>query len=625
MFFAIYSQRGFHKPPLPTLDQEPLEALVRQLESYACKSPQGYRLRVTLLALLGYAYIGGIFGGLVLLFFKLVAFQSVVLILVGLISLFWIRMPPPKGVRVDRTHCPLLFAELDQLSAALKTPTIHQVVITTDLNAAVLQAPKLGIFGWYTNYLLLGLPLMRSVTPKQFRATLAHELGHLSGNHSRFSGWIYRVRYAWLKLSQQGDRPPLLMYPFFKWYEPFFRAYTFVLSRSNEYVADRCAAEYAGVQNAAEDLIQIHLQGTHAARIWRDFYQQKAQHAKVPANAVSHLITSLERGIAPESVQAWLELELARQTGYEDTHPCLSERLTAYGYQSDAARLCPLPFPVEQSASKYFLAEEERSITALLDAQWKAEHTKFWQTHYARRQEREAFFQQLQAQAEGQLLTVEQSLKLAMLTAEFVGSAAAIAQLASLTQKFPAHAAIKYELGKLRLQQQQAAGLADLLAALQHASYLLIPGFEFLYAALLQQGKQALAQSYLQQLRQQLPIWQRSQKERETVTGKVCFLPHSLPETEIRQITWHLTRYPEVREAYLVQRQVKYLPENPAYVLGVVCQFDRQNPMTSLRNWELVDVLGQTLCLSAEVRVIPLEGRREIYQALRKTSTAKIV
>jgi Zn-dependent protease with chaperone function len=608
-----------------TVSQEPLDELVKQLEHYACKYPQGYRLRVIGLALVGYAYIGSIFGGLVLLLFKFQAFQYGLLILVGLISLFWIRMPPPKGVRVDRNHCPQLFAELDRLSAALKTPKIHQVIITAEVNAAVLQAPKLGIFGWYTNYLLLGLPLMRSVTPEQFRATLAHELGHLSGNHSRFSGWVYRIRYAWSKLSQQGDRPSLLMYPFFKWYEPFFRAYTFVLSRSNEYVADRCSAEYAGSQNAAEDLIQIYLKGTHAARIWRDFYQQKSQQAKVPANAISHLIGQLDQGMSSESAQTWLEMELARQTDYEDTHPCLSERLSAYGYCYYAEQPLSLPFPVTQTAAESLLASEVRSITALLDAQWKAEHVKFWQALHARRQERAVFYQDLLEREQAQGLTVEQSLKLALLTAEFVGSDTAIARLITSTQQFPHHIQSQYELGRLRLLQKQSAGLADLTRAIQHAPYLLIPGFEYLYAALLRQGKLEQAQRWSQQFHQLFPVWQRSQKERETVTNKSTFLPHDLPTSEIQQLHWQLTRHPEVREAYLVKHQVKYLSENPAYVVGVVCQFNRQNPMASLRNWELAEMLGQTLCLSASVRVIPLEGQREIYQALRKISLAKIV
>lgn len=57
-----------------------------------------------------------------------------------------------------------------------------------------MQHARLGVLGWHVNYLILGLPLMQAVSPEQFRAIVAHELGHLSRNHSRFAGWIYRVR-----------------------------------------------------------------------------------------------------------------------------------------------------------------------------------------------------------------------------------------------------------------------------------------------------------------------------------------------------------------------------------------------------------------------------------------------
>ena len=43
-----------------------------------------------------------------------------------------------------------------------------------------LQLPRLGIFGWYRNYLIIGMPLMKSLTCEQFKAVLAHEFGHLA-------------------------------------------------------------------------------------------------------------------------------------------------------------------------------------------------------------------------------------------------------------------------------------------------------------------------------------------------------------------------------------------------------------------------------------------------------------
>jgi hypothetical protein len=78
-----------------------------------------------------------------------------------------------------RTDAPALFALLETLRSRLKTPRVHHVLLVGAHNAAVVQLPRLGVFGWQRNYLLIGLPLMQSVSPKEFDAVLApyHDVG----------------------------------------------------------------------------------------------------------------------------------------------------------------------------------------------------------------------------------------------------------------------------------------------------------------------------------------------------------------------------------------------------------------------------------------------------------------
>jgi len=92
---------------------------------------------------------------------------------------------------------PELFAMLRGLEDELGAPRFHEVLLVGDNNAAVVQLPRLGVFGWYKNYLLLGLPLMQGLGPEEFKSVLAHELGHLSGGHGRFGNWLYRMRRSW--------------------------------------------------------------------------------------------------------------------------------------------------------------------------------------------------------------------------------------------------------------------------------------------------------------------------------------------------------------------------------------------------------------------------------------------
>lgn len=46
-------------------------------------------------------------------------------------------------------------------------------------------------WGMMKNYLIIGLPLMQSLSTEQLTSVLAHEFGHLSKNHARAANWIY--------------------------------------------------------------------------------------------------------------------------------------------------------------------------------------------------------------------------------------------------------------------------------------------------------------------------------------------------------------------------------------------------------------------------------------------------
>lgn len=199
--------------------QEQFDALVQKTEKYVRREPAQYRLRVGLLAVLGYAYI---FSVLALLSGMVWALRQAMvsrggtyavdqvnviasLFGLGIIRLFWVSFPRPKGLELNSKQVPKLFALVDELRVALNTPKFDHILLTDEQNAGVLQIPRLGFLGWQRNYLLLGLPLMQSLSPQQFRAVVAHELGHLSGNHSRFAGWIYRVRKIWFHLAKAGN------------------------------------------------------------------------------------------------------------------------------------------------------------------------------------------------------------------------------------------------------------------------------------------------------------------------------------------------------------------------------------------------------------------------------------
>ncbi|HEY9284307.1 MAG TPA: M48 family metallopeptidase, partial [Pyrinomonadaceae bacterium] len=265
------------------MTREEYEAMVSRLEEVARRDPAKYRMRVGLLAALGYGYIIAVVGllvaagvGLIVVSWRTGRVVTTAIKFIWLTPLalawfvlkaLWVRIPPPEGLEIKRADAPELFAAVDEITASLAAPKITRVLIDTSYNAGVVQHPRLGPLGWFRNYIILGLPLMQALSPAHFRAVLGHELGHLSGNHGRFSGWIYRVRETWLMLLQRfhvEQRWGAFIFNwFFDWYAPYFYAYSFVLARTHEYEADAAAARMAGPGVMAEALIAFRTMGAH--------------------------------------------------------------------------------------------------------------------------------------------------------------------------------------------------------------------------------------------------------------------------------------------------------------------------------------------------------------------------
>src|SRR5262245_539181 len=98
-------------------------------------------------------------------------------------------------------------------------------------------------------------------------------------------------------MTHQRQSGLALFLKFIRWYAPYFEAYSFVLARSNEYEADRCAAQLAGAESAAQALIQTQAQGRFVADLyWPNLYRRAAAEPAPPAYALMDLSEALRQG-----------------------------------------------------------------------------------------------------------------------------------------------------------------------------------------------------------------------------------------------------------------------------------------------------------------------------------------
>lgn len=577
------------------MKREQFDAMVWRLEEYGRRHPTLYRLRVALLAVLGYLYIFFVLaialGLLALLGYAVISgharYYSVkgiwaLILFVGIIlRAMWVRFEPPQGKEIRPAEAPQLFRAIEELTSALRTPHFHHVLMTGDFNAAIVQVPRLGVLGWQRNYLLLGLPLMQALSPEQFRAVVAHELGHLSGNHGRFGGWIYRVYKTWCQLLErleaEGHWGTKIFQWFFSWYAPFFSAYSFALRRANEYVADRCSVELTSAQHAAEALINSEVKGWLLQEsFWESIYKQADDQPQPTAKPFAEMATALRIGPKPEEVVTYLDRALARKTNTTDTHPSLADRLIALGYlkpsdgNGNAREKIASPVALTQTAAEFFLGDALPQLLEHFNLDWQRAVQPKWQERYQYAQQARQALRQLEEKAETQPLTEEEAFNRARLTAEFRDEQEAIPLLQELLARQPQHAAANYLLGRLLLQQGEAAGLQHLDNAMNVDAKAIPYGCELAYRFLRERGQEQEAERYRERAIHYFEKVVAAQQERSGVGYRDQFEPPGVPPEVIQDLRQQLMHYPEVVTAYLVRKVVKHFPETPFYVLGVV-------------------------------------------------------
>ncbi len=593
---------------------EQFEELVAKLESQALRDPKGYRMRVLGLAILGYVYLFLVLTVLLVLFGILVwyilhhglnyATMKLTIALGALIFLMlaslWVTIPPFTGIVLTRQNVPKLFAMLDELCAKLDAPKFHTVLLNDDFNARVGQRPRLGILGWYRSYLLVGLPYLQATSPQQFRAVIAHELGHLSGNHGKFGAWIYRQRRTWGQVlenfNDDGGFFDAIFQRFFRWYAPYFFGYTFVLARANEYEADRVSVEAAGKEVAGDALIVAHLQSRTLKNYWKEVYEAVDRQPEPPAQAFTKMSQSLRQTPDESALAAWIDRALSIKTDLADTHPALTDRLKAMGWLLDGVDpLTLIPDTPPQSAAEFYFESALPHYLERLDAEWQAAIAPAWQQRYEYAQEAQKRLVELDAKAQTEALAEEELFEQVSLTTDFRGQAAALPLWKALFERLPDMNPAKYGYGSSLLAVNDAAGIALIEQVMDVEPETIESGVETILEFLTENATLAEADAYRKAARQRFDTLEEGANERKTVKPKDKLLPHALTAEEVQALAAQLRTNSQVKAAYLVRKKVVSFPNKPMYVLGIVENFAWYQFRSDGRTAKLVETLTHSL------------------------------
>ena len=454
-------------------------------------------LRIIPLAALGYAYIGGVLLVFSLLVCRIASFivrspdppaflvLSSPLLLGALVVLYgtaraaWVRSPAPEGFEVTPGDSPLLFETLGLIRMELGGPKIHTVVITGEFSACLVRVPRLGIFGWHRNCLLVGLPLLQALSTGQMLAVLAREYGLLPGRGRRLRAGVCQARAAWMQLHREleGRRGfgNFLLARFTLWYAPYFQSVTAPLARAHEFEADACAAVAAGKPQVAAALVQAEVLERH---LRQSFWPQVSALRDTLPEPVTGLYRLMEEKLAEgpdaEQAQAWLEESLWKEPGPEGTRPCLGERLRALAEPP----LLPAS-PVRSAARDYF--PDLDGLREALDAAWRAGADTAWRERHEHVGKAKARLAELAVKGQASPLGAGESLEIADLTESLSGPGEALILYQRLLESMPRFVPALWAVGRIRLAQGDESGADCIEKAIALEPGRTIQGLEALY------------------------------------------------------------------------------------------------------------------------------------------------
>lgn len=593
------------------MTREDFDALVRKLEPRATANPGRFRWITTGWAFVGFGYLLFVLtitlGGSAAIIAMICLLPNALTIKVGIIGLIvtggmsiaiirslFVRTHAPTGLELKRKDVPELFAAIDELRAQLHAPRFHRVLLTPEHNAAVVQVPRLGVFGWHCNYLILGLPLLQGVSRDEARAILAHEFAHLSGSHGKFGMWLYRLRRTWEgifeRLHRQQQKGTAILTRFLDWYWPRFNARAFVLSRAQEYEADATAARLVGAVPLGCGLIRTQVGGRWMEEtFWPRLLEGVKSQPEPPRDVYDQLGGAILRLHEVPELPRWLTQAYKFETDNSDTHPCLKDRLRALPGRPETlpVDLAPSELPpfTGPDAATAFLSTALPSLRQKLQDEWAGNIARAWSERHT---ETQKLSSELEAVADTEQADAATLWKRAQLLLDRDGDEGAQPAVLRVLQLEPAHVEANFVRGRYLLAEENEEGLACIERAIAENPIVTPNGLEIMAAYYARNGHRDQLKELQKRHDDHQELSANAQQERNNVTARDTFLPPDLTPEQLEEVRTIAAAHPAIGALHVARKQVQYFPKSPLFVVCITVKVPWWKPRSSSANRELV-------------------------------------
>ncbi|HHH43404.1 MAG TPA: hypothetical protein ENK49_04630 [Gammaproteobacteria bacterium] len=264
------------------------------------------------------------------------------------------RFPLPSGLELTPACAPRLFELLQELIELYGVEGIDRVVLRDRFVVRVIRTPRNGFAFSTTRTLVIGLPVLLTISPLDVHVLLARRVGQLAGKGQRLDSWLYSLRDMWDQyISGCALHSPLFARPvcsFFASYAPFYRSFSVGVARSSELYADRCALQAVNDRDVVRGITGQVLTEAYLCRSYWPAVLEAGVSGSRGLSPHADMAKVFEHGLPDEVVQGTLQQVSRKKADRRSAIPPLAERLENIGHRKPL-----LPRPMSVTAARFYL------------------------------------------------------------------------------------------------------------------------------------------------------------------------------------------------------------------------------------------------------------------------------
>jgi len=300
-------------------------------------------------------------------------------------QVFRLHFPRVSGLKLSKDLAPDLYGLIAGVRKYAAKPSIRNVVLTDQYELRIEETPRLGYPFATSSTLVIGMPMLQTLSVEQFRGELLRRMSQYSSGRFRPSHWLFRTRLLWRQYSDAlasrkrfGETP---MRWFFSVYTPLFEALTLPAARMDELAADSAVLEWLNDRDYFETvksstIAEIFLE-TH---YWRKVHQLGLKNPQMPLSPFEELEHISGHLQSKEYRRKWLQGTFAAEQNVCKAMPVLRQRMENIGQE----KLRDVPV-VEKTAAEVCLGDTRKDYISIIDKLWRSTTYAQWKADYDKR------------------------------------------------------------------------------------------------------------------------------------------------------------------------------------------------------------------------------------------------